>query len=151
MVCLDRDRGAISCCSGGARLPRGWDGGFRGGENGRAAGSPVLAPELGFVAADGSRDAACPGPQCRSRRKLWMLVSPSTEPGAAAGTGVTKRAARPSRCWIGLVKSFKNNIYMCGFFGQGSESLLIFQPLRSPGITQHTVKDDICAELCVCV
>lgn len=112
---------------------------------------PHARPELGSVAADGSRDAACPGPQCRSRHRLWMLVPSRPEPGAGAGTGTTKRAAHSPRCWTGLVKSFKNNIYMCGFFGQGSESLLIFQPLRSPGITQHTVKDDICAEPCVCV
>lgn len=48
-------------------------------------------------------------------------------------------------------KELKKYIYVCGFFGQGSESLVVFCPLHSLGITQHTVKDNICAEPCVCV
>lgn len=50
MVCLDRDRGAISCCSGGARLPQGLATGTGTGDRrrrGQGSGqrSPVLAPE----------------------------------------------------------------------------------------------------------
>lgn len=48
MVCLDRDRGAISCCSGGARLPRGLGHRDRGSEEERMAEgqrSPELSPE----------------------------------------------------------------------------------------------------------
>lgn len=85
--------------------------------------------------------------------------SPRPEPGAGrwraeaagAGTGTTKRAARPPALLDWACKELKKNIFMCGFFGRGSESLLVFRPLHSLGITRHTVKDNICAEPCVCV
>lgn len=92
MVCLDRDRGAICCCSGGARLPRGSPAGAGTGDRrrrGRRSGrrSPALAPEAGFVAADGSRDAAGAGPRCRNRRELRALVFPRARSRALACGG----------------------------------------------------------------
>lgn len=88
----------------------------RGRRSGRR--SPALDPE----ADGGFRDAAGAGPRCRSRGELWALVPPHPDPEAGAGrrcaeatgagTGTVKRAARPPRCWIGLVKSLKK-IYMC--------------------------------------
>lgn len=72
--------------------------------------------------------------------------------GGAAGMGTgAERAAR--RAADRACKEL-NNIYVCGSFGQGSESILIFCPPPAPRslrITQHTVKDDICAEMCVCL
>lgn len=99
--------------------PRAPGRGIGGGEDGGAVGGARRSPpEAGFAAADGSRDAAGARPRCRSRCEPWALVPP--EPGAghwraeaaSAGTGTTKRAARPPRCWIGLVKSLKKYLYV---------------------------------------
>lgn len=54
MVCLDRDRGAICCCSGGARLPRGLaagagTGGIGGEDGGAVGGAPRSTPRRTVV------------------------------------------------------------------------------------------------------
>lgn len=163
MVCLDRDRGAICCCSGGARLPRGLaagagTGGIGGGEDGGAVGgAPRSAPRRTVVFGmppapdpDAEARASCgrsypPPPRSRTRSRAPVCG------GNRCGDG-DRETSCPSPVLLDWAcKELKKNIYMCGFFGQGSESLLVFRPLRSLGITQHTVKENICAEPCVCV
>lgn len=160
MVCLDRDRGAICCCFRGVRLPRGLAAGAgMGGSEERTAErseEPRACPRGGIC----SRRQL---PGCRGRWTLMLKLvravgarpPPSPEPGAGVprqpAWGWGPRHELPVAVLLDWACKELKNIYMCGFFGRGSESLLVFHPLRSLGITQHTVKDNICAEPCVCV
>lgn len=122
MVCLDRDRGAICCCSGGARLPPGLAAGAGtgdgGGEDGGEVGAAPRSRDLRPQTAPGMPQVPDPdaeaGGSCGCPSSLEPGAGRWRAEAAGAGMGTTRRAARPPRCWIGLVKSLKK--YICVWF-----------------------------------
>lgn len=96
MVCLDRDRGAICCCSGGARLPRGLaagagTGGIRGGEDGGAVGgAPRSTPRRTVVF--GMPPA--PDPDAEAGASCGRSYPPTLIPKPEPGAGVRRQPVR---------------------------------------------------------
>lgn len=92
-------------------------------------------------------------------KPVQVVGAHSPEPGArhwragaaGAGMGTTKQAACPPRCWIGLVKSLKKIIYMCGFFGQGSESTRFPPPPLPRNYPTYSERQHLCRTVCVCL
>lgn len=159
MVCLDRDRGAISCCSGGARLrawPRAPGQGIGGGEDRGAVRGAPCSPLRGICDCRGPRDAVGTRPCCWSRCRLWVLVPPSPEPGTgvreqpAQGWGPRNKLPVPHVLdWA--CKELKKNIYMCGFFGQGSESTCFPPPPLPRNYPTYSERQHLCRTVCVCL
>lgn len=86
--------------------------------------------------------------------------SPTPNPGASwRGDGDHKRSCTSPVLPDWACKELKetqtnlnHNIYMCGFFSRGSDSLLDFHPLRSLGITPtSTGREHPCRPVCVCL
>lgn len=154
-----RDRGAISCCSRGARLPRGLATGTGTGDRrrrGAVRGAPC-SPLRGICDCRGSPGCCGHRPCCCSRRRLWALVPAESGAGhwraGAAGTGMgtTKRAACSPTLLDWACKELKKNIYMCGFFGQGSESTCFPPPPLPRNYPTYSERQHLCRTVCVCL
>lgn len=104
MVCLDRDRGAIPCCSRGARLPRGSATGTGTGDlgrRGRRSGqrSPVLArPWGGFVTAEAPGMLWAPDPAAEAGAGCGCSFPLSPEPGTACGSSRHRDGDHETSC-----------------------------------------------------
>lgn len=124
----------------GDRRRRGWQ---------RVRGAPS-SPPRGICDCRGSWDAVGTRPCCWSRCRLWVRSRALVRAGAAGtGMGTTKQAACPPL--LDWACKELNKLYICVVSSAKGLNLLVFHPLHSLGITQHTVKDNICAEPCVCV
>jgi len=161
MVCLDRDRGAICCYSGGARLLRGLAAGAgpgdrrrRGQRSGRR--SPVLAPRWDLRPQTAPGMLRAPDPDAEAGMSCGRSSLP--EPGAGrwraqaagVGTGTPKRAARPPRCWNGLVKSLKK-IHICVVSSAEGVNLYSFSPPLPRNYPTYSERQHLCRTVCVCL
>lgn len=160
MVCLDRDRGAISCCSGGARLPRGLATGTGTGDRRRRgrerSEEPRARPWGGFVTAEA---LGCCGHQTLLL-KLAQVVGarcPWVRSRAlACGSSWHRDGDHETSCLSPMLldwacKELKKNIYMCGFFGQGSESTRFPPPPLPRNYPTYSERQHLCRTVCVCL
>lgn len=87
--------------------------------------------------------------------KVVGVHSPQSRAGhwraGAAGTGMGPWNKLPVPHVLDWACKELKKIYICVVSSAKGLNLLVFHPLHSLGITQHTVKDNICAEPCVCV
>lgn len=160
MVCLDRDRGAISCCSRGARWPQGLARGTGTGDRrrrGRRSGrrSPVLAPEGDLWPQTAPGMPWAPDRAAKAGAGCGRSFPPVRSRALACGSSRHRDGDHETSCLSPTLLDWAckelKKIYICVISSAKGLNLLVFHPLHSLGITQHTVKDNICAEPCVCV
>lgn len=130
-----------------------WDRGSEEERRAERSEEPCALPRGGFVTAEAPGMLWAPDPAAEAVGAHSPL---SPEPGTAECRSSRHRdgdheTSCLSPMLLDLACKELKKLYICVVSSAKGLNLLVFHPLHSLGITQHTVKDNICAEPCVCV